>query len=180
MPYLPDERVAYIVIHYSATPIEREYPYAQLERDHKQRGFREGGYHFYYPRKGGEIAGRDLSSPGRFEVGAHSQGENEISIGLCFEGGVTLADRNNGFDSRTDGQKALMIARIDALKERFPKAVVKGHRDMPGAATQCPGHDAAAWWDGVVKARNTPPKYEPAAPNAWTAFWNALFGGWKK
>ena len=25
-----------------------------------------------------------------------------------------------------------------------------------------------------------PPKYEPAAPNAWTAFWNAIFGGWKK
>jgi N-acetylmuramoyl-L-alanine amidase len=33
---------------------------------------------------------------------------------------------------------------------------VKGHRDMPGAATQCPGFDATAWWDGVQRKRNVP------------------------
>ena len=46
-----------------------------------------------------------------------------------------------------------MIDLIDDLLARFPNARVEGHRDMPGAATQCPGFDAAAWWAGVEKRR---------------------------
>jgi len=38
--------------------------------------------------------------------------------------------------------------------------IVLGHRDMPGAATQCPGFDAGAWWASVVEAR----QLEPLAP----------------
>ena len=118
MTYLPDSRVRYIVVHYSATPIEREYPYTRLEADHRARGFREGGYHYYLPRKGGRIAGRDLSQPGRFETGAHSKGENDESIGICFEGGVTLDAPNTGRDTRTTGQRREMIDLIDELLER--------------------------------------------------------------
>lgn len=170
MAYAPDSAVDTIVIHYSATPIEREYSYAQLERDHKARGFREGGYHFYFPRKGGVVKGRDLSQPGRFEIGAHSKGENGSSIGLCFEGGVTSAAPDTGHDTRTSGQIKEMIRMIDAMHERFPGALVKGHRDMPGAATQCPGFDATAWWDGVVSGR--------AKPSLWALILK-LFGGTK-
>ncbi|MEO9968922.1 MAG: N-acetylmuramoyl-L-alanine amidase [Roseobacter sp.] len=153
MTYLSDERVKYIVIHYSATPIEREYTYKMLERHHKERGFKEGGYHFYFPRKGGRIAGRDLTQPGMFEMGAHSKGENDESVGLCFEGGVTLSDPHTGRDTRNDAQLSAMIETIDDLLFRYPDAQVIGHRDMPGAATQCPGHDASAWWASVVAER---------------------------
>lgn len=156
MGYAPDTSVTVICVHYSATPIEHEYTYEQLERDHLARGFREGGYHYYFPRKGGRVAGRDLTQPGRFEIGAQSKGENATSLGLCFEGGVTKADPNTGFDSRTPGQIKEMIATIDELKKRYPNAIIKGHRDMPGAATQCPGFDATAWWDSVVAARKRP------------------------
>jgi N-acetylmuramoyl-L-alanine amidase len=171
MSYAPDSAVTWIVIHYSATPIERVYPYQQLEADHKARGFREGGYHFYIPRTGGWIEGRDLSQPGRFEIGAHSKGENDESIGICYEGGVTLADRNTGFDTRTPRQKRDMIKLIDILKERYPNAIVEGHRDMPGAATQCPGFNAREWWEGVVAERNK--------PKGFFAFLSNLFGGRK-
>lgn len=159
MSYKPDGQVAYIVQHYSATFIENEYTYQQLERDHKARGFREAGYHFYitYPRPGKPaevIAGRDLSQPGRFEVGAHSAGENAISIGICCEGGLTKATGPNvGVDTRHPDQIELQIELIDRLLDRFPKAVVEGHRDMPGAATQCPGYTARSWWDRVNRER---------------------------
>jgi N-acetylmuramoyl-L-alanine amidase len=168
MSYRPDSAVTVICIHYSATPIENEYPYSRLEADHKRRGFKEGGYHIYFPRNGGRVYGRDLTQPGRFEMGAQSKGENDSSIGLCFEGGVTLADRNTGFDSRTPSQTKEMIAAIKELKLRFPSAIIKGHRDMPGAATQCPGFDATAWWDGVMAT--------PTKPNRFAAIIAAILG----
>lgn len=151
MSYLPDSEVTYIVIHYSATPVEEDYSAADIDRMHKARGFREIGYH-YFIRKGGRVEiGRDLSQAGRFEVGAHSKGENSRSIGVCYEGGVRKANPNIGFDSRTEAQKESMERLVKQLLERFPNAIVKGHRDMPNAATQCPAFDATAWWDEVSK-----------------------------
>lgn len=162
MSYAPDADVTTIVVHYSATAIERSYTAADIDRMHRARGWREIGYHYFIRRDGTIELGRDLSQPGRFEVGAHSQGENGSSIGVCYEGGVRAAAPNVGFDSRTPAQVEAMTRVIAELLERFPGAVVKGHRDMPGAATQCPGFDAAAWWDGVAKGAANAPTDAPS------------------
>jgi len=154
MSYLPDELVTVLCVHYSATPIERPYSYAALEAGHIKRGFRKGGYHYYIRRNGRVVTGRDMSQAGRFEVGAQSKGENSSSIGICFEGGVTAARPNVGFDSRTPAQTKAMIKLLHELQDRFPQSTVVGHRDMPEASTQCPGFDATAWWDGVLKAEH--------------------------
>lgn len=156
MNYRPDHQVTHIVIHYSATAIEDDYTAADIDKWHRNRGFREIGYHFFIRKDGTVETGRDLSQKGRFEVGAHSRGENSQSIGICYEGGVTRANPKTGFDSRTPAQTRAMIELIDAMHERFPDAIIEGHRDMPGAATQCPGFDARIWWDGVIAKRNKP------------------------
>ena len=161
MSYLPDSNVTAIVIHFSATAIERSYTAADIDAMHKSRGFREIGYHFFIRRDGTVETGRDLSQPGRFEVGAHSQGENDSSIGICYEGGVRAAAPNVGFDSRTPAQTAAMIGLIRDMLKRFPGAIVRGHREMPGAATQCPGFTASAWWDEVLREEAAAPT-EPA------------------
>jgi N-acetylmuramoyl-L-alanine amidase len=153
MTYLPDSRVTTLAIHYSATPVESDFSSEDIDRMHRQRGFKEIGYHYYIRKNGDLETGRDLSEPGRFEVGAHSKGNNSSSIGICFEGGVRRSAPNVGFDSRTHAQKVTMEALILSLQERFPGAVVKGHRDMPGAATQCPGFNATEWWDEVSARR---------------------------
>lgn len=153
MTYRPDENVKWIVIHYSATPVESDFSAADIDRIHTNRGFREIGYHKYIRKSGIVEKGRDLDQPGRFEQGAHSKGENAASIGVCFEGGVYASDPNTGLDTRTPAQTESMIRVIDELLERYPNAKVTGHRDMPGAATQCPGFDASKWWASVVKAR---------------------------
>ncbi|NOD65750.1 N-acetylmuramoyl-L-alanine amidase [Ruegeria sp. HKCCD6109] len=168
MTYAPDHQVTHIVIHYSATPVEKDFTVADIDRMHRNRGFREVGYHFFVRKDGTIEMGRDLSKPGRFEVGAHSKGENRQSIGICYEGGVTEAKPNVGFDSRTPAQTAAMIGLIDKMQERFPGAIVEGHRDMPGAATQCPGFNARAWWDGVLAKRNK--------PSPWAGFFKAILG----
>ncbi len=156
MTYAPDSVVTHIVIHYSATPVEMDVTSADIDTMHRRRGFKEIGYHWYIRKSGAIEMGRDLSQPGRFEVGAHSKGENSSSIGICFEGGVTRADPNTGFDSRTPAQKRVMIDLIRKMQDRFPGAVVRGHRDMPDAATQCPGFDATLWWDEVRRKEREP------------------------
>jgi N-acetylmuramoyl-L-alanine amidase len=155
MTYISDDKVEWIVIHYSATPVEKSFSALDIDRIHRARGFKEIGYHLYGRRDGSVEAGRDLSNPGHFEQGAHSKGENSKSVGYCFEGGVTSAEPNVGFDSRTPEQIESMIREIKVLLLRFPNAKVVGHRDMPGASTQCPGFDVAAWWDSVKNVKPT-------------------------
>ena len=157
MTYRPDENVNWIVIHYSATPVERDVSIADIDAMHRKRGFKEVGYHKYIRKNGFVENGRDLTQPGCFEQGAHSKGENSASIGVCFEGGVYQDDPNTGLDTRTPAQKEAMIRVIDDLLKRYPNAKVVGHRDMPGAATQCPGFDATAWWDSVINERRQQP-----------------------
>jgi N-acetylmuramoyl-L-alanine amidase len=173
MSYQPDSRVRWIVVHYSASAIESDLTLADIDRMHRLRGFREVGYHIYIRKDGRVEYGRDLSRPGLFETGAHSQGENDRSVGICYEGGVRAARPNVGFDSRTPAQTAALIREIRRLKRRFPQAEVTGHRDMPGAATQCPGFDAGAWWRGVEASGAGRP-----GPLAWlAALIRKLFGG---
>ena len=174
MAYLPDNRVAYLVQHYSATPVEKDFTAADIDAMHKRRGFNEIGYHYFIRKNGMVETGRDLSQKGRFEQGAHSKGENSISIGICLEGGVRRARPNEGFDSRTPAQIKAQVKLIRELLLRFPNAKVIGHRDMPFAATQCPAYDAEAWWATV----ETPPtkKYLLAA---FIAAILAIFGGQK-
>lgn len=149
MTYRPDSAVTVICIHYSATPIEKSFTANDIDQMHRRRGFKEIGYHYFIRRDGEVETGRDLSQPGRFEMGAHSKGENSSSVGICYEGGVKSSAPNVGFDSRTPAQTRAMILLIKTLQNRFPSSVVVGHRDMPGAATQCPGFDATEWWDHV-------------------------------
>lgn len=145
--YFPDEKVRFIVVHYSATPIERPYLPHQLERDHVSRGFKGVGYHYYFPRSGGRIPYRDLTKPGMVQEGAHVRGYNDQSIGLCYEGGLTLQDMEHGRNTMTKDQEREIIATIKELLERFPRAMVVGHRDL--GATQCPGFDVSQWWQRV-------------------------------
>lgn len=166
MSYLPDSKVDTIVIHYSATPIESDFTAADIDQMHRARGFREIGYHYFIRKDGTVETGRDLSQAGRFEVGAHSKGENSSSVGVCYEGGVRHSDVNKGFDSRTPAQTAAMIKLIRELQDRFKGAKVVGHRDMPYASTQCPGFDAGAWWAGV-ESQGAPVPVIDAITGGW-------------
>ena len=166
MSYAPDSAVRWIVVHYSATAIDgRPITAADIDEMHRKRGFREIGYHYFIRRDGTVETGRDLTRPGLFETGAHSQGENGASVGVCYEGGVTSADVSKGFDTRTTAQTGAMIRVIRDLLQRFPNAEVRGHRDMPGAATQCPGFDAGAWWATVSKDLSRSPATPAPQPD---------------
>ena len=94
--------VKYIVIHCSATRSTRDYTAEQLLRDHKTRGFRTVGYHFYIRRDGSVTQHRKL-----LEVGAHCRPWNRCSIGICYEGGLDADGRPA--DTRTPEQTEQFI-----------------------------------------------------------------------
>ena len=89
--------IRFLVLHCSATRSNQSYSVEQLMRDHKQRGFRTIGYHFYIRRDGSLTQHRKL-----LEVGAHARPYNRCSIGICYEGGL---DENGVHATRAQRSK---------------------------------------------------------------------------
>jgi len=72
-----------IIIHCSATPEGKDYTVEDIRRWHLKRGFKDIGYHYIIYRDGSVHVGRNKDL-----VGAHCEGHNAISIGICYIGGV--------------------------------------------------------------------------------------------
>jgi N-acetylmuramoyl-L-alanine amidase len=132
------QSVRFLVIHCSATRCNRNYTEKQLVRDHKARGFRTAGYHYYCRKDGTLTQFRKL-----LEVGAHARPYNRCSIGICYEGG--LDEDGRPADTLTADQYEVIRHLLMKLKIMFPRAVILGHRDLPGTTPkECPCFDAGA------------------------------------
>lgn len=118
-----NRKINLIVLHCSATRVDRDYAPEQLDRDHKARGFQSAGYN-YYIRKSGEIVPmRPLE-----RVPAHVSGFNKNSIGICYEGGLDADGRPA--DTRTDAQRESIVHLLLDLVSDFPDSRICGHRDL--------------------------------------------------
>lgn len=130
------QSIRYLILHCSATPPGCGYTVEQLLRDHKARGFRTIGYHFYIRRDGSVSQHRRL-----LEVGAHCRPFNRCSIGICYEGGLDV--QGHPADTRTLEQNEQLTLLLMKLLKLFPDAKVRGHRDMPDTTPKaCPSFDA--------------------------------------
>ena len=118
-----DRRITHLIVHCSATRENRNYSPEQLTKDHRARGFREAGYHYYIQRDGFLHRLRPL-----YKKGAHCRGHNAHSIGLCYEGGLDRKGKPS--DTRTPAQREKMRYVATALKKRYPGLILAGHRDL--------------------------------------------------
>lgn len=132
-----------IIVHCSATPEGRNVSVADIDRWHRERGFDGIGYHYVVYIDGSVHEGRPID-----KVGAHCKGHNAHSIGICYVGGVDLNGKPK--DTRTLAQKDALVNLLMRLKRRFPKAVIRGHRDF--AAKACPSFDATKEYAGISNA----------------------------
>jgi len=112
-----------IVIHCSATKMNVDFTSEQVDAEHKARGFRCWGYHFYI-RKSGEIEKMRRVE----EIGAHVSGYNTDSIGVCYEGGLDVKGKPS--DTRTEEQKASLLLLVEKLTKDHPIVQINGHRDL--------------------------------------------------
>jgi N-acetylmuramoyl-L-alanine amidase len=123
-----------IIVHCTATPEGRPHIPADVARWHLEKGYAEIGYHFLIGLKGETWIGRNLEKPG-----AHAQGFNLNSIGVCYVGGMT-ADMKQPKDTRTSEQKTSLLILLKNLKIRFPNAEIIGHCNV--AKRDCPCFNA--------------------------------------
>ncbi len=135
------EAVRFIVVHCTATRPTTDYTPQRLLSDHRARGFRTVGYHFYVRRDGMVTQHRRL-----LEVGAHARGYNRCSVAVCYEGGLDAFGLPS--DTRTPAQRRVLSELIASLRRVFPSAIVVGHRDLPGVSKACPCFDAAREYGG--------------------------------
>jgi len=132
-------KITLIVVHCSAVPPGRQSSAADIDKWHKARKDRHGrpwkgiGYHFVIRRDGSVELGRPVA-----EVGAHCDGHNSHSIGICYEGG--LDEHWEAADTRTPQQKAALRGMLTELHRQFPKALIVGHRDL-NPDRDCPCFD---------------------------------------
>ena len=128
-------RIDEIIIHCTATPEGKDYTVDDIRRWHKQQGWSDIGYHYVIYRDSTVAIGRDVDL-----VGAHCQGHNAHSIGICYVGGVDVNGRASK-DTRTDLQKAALLSLLVDLRKIYPYAKIYGHRDFD-ARKACPSFDA--------------------------------------
>lgn len=112
-----------LVIHCSATKEGQSFTVKDIDSWHKQRGFRKIGYHYVIYLDGSRHIGRSED-----EIGAHVEGHNSDSIGVCYIGG--LGSDGKAKDTRTAAQKLSLKQLIADLKIKYPLASVMGHRDL--------------------------------------------------
>jgi len=113
-----------IVVHCSATREGIDVPVGIIRMWHKERGFRDIGYHFVIGVDGVIHKGRNIDIPG-----AHAKGYNANSVGVCYVGG--LDSEGNPKDTRTTAQIHALRGIISAIKSLVGEDIkVVGHRDL--------------------------------------------------
>ena len=120
-----------IVIHCSATRAGQDVRAADIDKQHKERGFKMIGYNYVIDLDGTVEVGRPLTMDGAHcdKPGFSGISYNKHSIGICYVGG--LDKDGNAADTRTDAQKLAMHKLIfDELLPKYPDIVeIIGHRD---------------------------------------------------
>lgn len=127
-------KIDLIVIHCTATREDSPLSPAELDKMHRQRGFKGCGYHYYVRRDGAICTMRPVEV-----AGAHAKGFNANSIGIAYEGGLDA--QGNPADTRTEQQKRSIRVLVRVLCEDYGIRKVVGYRDLS------PDRDG----DGVVE-----------------------------
>ena len=150
-----------IVIHCSATRCDQSFTVKKLTDCHNERFHNQGiGYHYYITRDGHIHPTRPEEVPGIYYItrdghihptrpeevpGIHASGYNAHSIGVCYEGGYNAKGKAD--DTRTPEQRAALFALLRSLKEDYPDADIRGHRELKGVHKDCPCFDCQEYRD---------------------------------
>lgn len=127
-----------IVYHCSATKPSQDWGAAEIDKMHRDKGWRMIGYNYVIRKDGrleiGRAEGEEL---------AHAAGFNKNSIAICMVGGITEHNvPSNDFES---AQWLTLRRFTDWMKLKYPDAEFLGHRDLPGVKKDCPCFDVKTW-----------------------------------
>lgn len=146
---MTDRKIDKVIIHCSDTYPDMDIGAKEIRHWHvDERGWDDIGYHFVIRRNGVVEDGRDLDGDGDIfeEVGAHTAGYNQNSIGICMVGGRSKADTTENNFNNVQFTALERLLRI--IKIEYPKATIHGHREFSHKA--CPSFDVQEWLKGRV------------------------------
>lgn len=94
-----------------------------LRKEFRDRGWRNPGYHYVVLADG-----RIVALLPENEVSNGVRGYNATSVNVAYTGGID--SRGRAVDNRTAGQRRSLRRILSELRERYPDAVILGHRDI--------------------------------------------------
>jgi N-acetylmuramoyl-L-alanine amidase len=129
--------IKYLVVHCTGTSTNTTIE--SIQNYWKEvRGWKNPGYHYIIKKDGSVI---NLFPEDRIANGV--KGFNENAIHVSYVGG---ADANgHPIDNRTDAQKVSLYKKLVELADKYPYAIILGHRDFPGVTKRCPSFDVKTW-----------------------------------
>lgn len=145
--------ISAIVVHGAWTKPGVDVGAAEIREWHRDRGFTDIGYHYVIRRDGTQEDGRPVE-----QAGAHVQGHNANTIGICLVGGRDSEGHHTDHLSEYEKQEVLwefnytkeqmttLLALVDHLRGVHGNVEVLGHRDYPGVTKRCPGFDVRAYF----------------------------------
>lgn len=136
---LTPDKVKFLVVHCAATRPSMDIGVAEIRKWHLQRGFLDVGYHYVIRRDGTVEKGRADDVPG-----AHVEGYNGKSLGVCLVGGVSEHDVKVAENNFTDAQFATLRDLLHRLHLAYPAAQIVGHHDL-NKGKACPSFDVKEW-----------------------------------
>lgn len=137
----------YIILHHRAGNGDAE----SIHTLHLNQGYTGIGYNFYIRKDGSVYRGRPIDTSG-----AHCIGQNNVSVGICFEG-------NFENEKMSDTQIKAGSELLSYIKKIYPKAEIKRHKDL--YATACPGKNFP--FEKIIKGINTKTKLTSANDIIW-------------
>jgi len=133
-----------IILHCTDTPNGRPNTVEDIDAWHKQKGFLRSsayrknfnpdlssiGYHYVVYIDGTVHTGRSEQ-----EMGAHAQGHNAKSIGICLLGN----------DKFTQPQWYSLACLLEQVQEKYPNAKILGHYQTDAHGKTCPNFDVPSY-----------------------------------
>ena len=120
-----------LIVHCTATKEGQDIKAKDVDKWHKQKGWRCIGYHYLIDLDGTIEKGRNED-----EIGAHCSGYNSKSIGICYVGGLDK-DGKTPKDTRTKEQKDALWKLLVELIKKYPEATIHGHCEFAKKACPC-------------------------------------------
>jgi len=124
-------KIDLLVVHCADTYASMDIGRNEIDTWHRERGWIGIGYHYVIRRDGTIEKGRPDQT-----AGAHVEGHNYNSLGICMVGGkgANNAPADNFTPEQYEGLKEL----ISKLLAVYPEAKVVGHNDLnPHKACPC-------------------------------------------
>ena len=125
-----------IIIHCAATKPSMDIGTEEIRKWHLERGFSDIGYHDVIRRDGSVEEGRPMEL-----AGAHCQGQNAHSIGICLVGGID--EKGKPENNFTEAQFKSLRRLLQMYKTQHKKATIHGHNEFANKA--CPSFDVQDW-----------------------------------